>query len=478
MQVKIGLETHVQLNSRSKMFCGCLNPANLTEEPEPNTLTCPTCLGHPGSKPRANAAVLGMALRVATALGFRISRETFFSRKTYFYPDMPRNFQITQYEVPVGVGGALEIDAGGGKRTIRLRRLHMEEDPARLVHVGGMGVAGSKHVLVDYNRSGIPLLEIVTEPDLRTPAEARTYLQKLTSILEYLGVYDSATRAVLKSDANISLSAGRVKGGRIEVKNITGAKEVEQALGFELVRQRSLASKGMAVKQATRMWDPDMQSTREMRTKETEEDYGYIFEPDLTVMDAGQADVRRIRSGLPELPDQRRRRLVKQYAIPEKLAESLVSEKELSDLFEAASKKVSPKTAAGWISGYLKKTLNWNGLKLKQSGIREEWVIELLKEFEDGRLTDRNAELVLRKMVEDHLPPSDVIRNEGYGKVESSEEVEALVRSVLDKHPKPVDDLRRGESKALHYLVGLCMKETRGRIDAKTLREIITRLVK
>ncbi len=475
MEVKIGLETHIQLNSRSKIFCGCRNPVTLPEEPEPNTLTCDICLGHPGSKPRANRAVFEMALKVAAALNFTFNRETFFSRKTYFYPDMPRNFQISQYEIPVAERGFLEIDISGRRKKIRLRRLHIEEDPARLVHVGGMG---GKHVLVDYNRSGIPLIEIVTEPDLRSPAEARIFLQKLTTILEYLGVYDSSTRAVLKSDANISVSSGAKSGERVEVKNITGTKEVEQALNYELIRQRNMTRRGIRVKQVTRMWNPERQATQDLRKKETEEDYGYIFEPDLTVMEINAYDVRKTKSGLPELPDQKRRRLIREYGITEKLAESLVSERELSEMFEEASGRVSPKTAASWIAGYLKKTLNWNGLRFGQSGVRPEWVIETLEMFEKGRLTDRNAELVLRKMVEERKDPRTIIRREGYGKLESREEIEAVVRAVLDKNPKPVEDFRAGQDKALHFLVGMCMKETRGRVDAKTLREMIIRLIK
>ena len=212
MKTKIGLETHVQLNSRSKIFCGCRNPVNIDMEPEPNTLTCPACLGLPGSKPRTNESVVDMALKVAVVLNCDVNREFFFSRKTYFYPDMNKNYQISQYEVPVCSDGKVDILVNGRSKVINIRRVHMEEDPARLVHIGGLG---GKHTLIDYNRAGIPLIEVVTDPDFSSAEETRIFLQKLIMILEYLGVYDSVSKAVVKSDANISIDGGE----RIEVKN-------------------------------------------------------------------------------------------------------------------------------------------------------------------------------------------------------------------------------------------------------------------
>lgn len=460
MKVKIGLETHVQLNTKSKVFCGCANPVNLKKEPRPNTLTCDTCLGMPGTKPRANKAVVEMALKVALALDCRMAKETCFSRKTYFYPDMNKNFQITQYEIPVAEGGTLE-SAG---RRIGIRRVHMEEDPAKLVHVGGLG---GKHVLVDYNRAGIPLIEIVTEPDFANPEEARLYLQKLETILEYLGVYDSASSAVMKSDANISLEGG----ARIEVKNITGTKDIEKALKYEIVRQGNLIKRELEVKRETRMWNPALGVTQSMREKEEEAEYGYIFEPDLTMLEISAKMIQSIKKSLPELPDQRFRRFVKQYGLPEKVVESVVSELDLAELFEQIARKVNPKLAGTWVSGYLKKTLNWHNMRFRESGLRKEWVISLLRMFESGRITDRNAEMVIRYMIEEKQPPERIIKEHRLGK--AALDLGSIVKRVLEKNKQAVKDYRAGEEKALHFLVGQVMRDAKGQVDAQDIRKAI-----
>ena len=472
LKIKIGLETHVQLNTHSKIFCGCRNPANLQEEPEPNTLTCETCLGMPGSKPRANEAVLHAATKVALALNFQIAEETYFSRKTYFYPDMSKNFQISQYEIPLASKGWVDISPNGKPKRISLRRLHMEEDPAKLVHVGGLG---GKYVLVDYNRSGIPLIEIVTDPDFTSPEEARLFLSKLATILEYLGVYDPDSKAVFKSDANISLDGGK----RVEIKNITGTKEIEQALKYEIIRQSNVLRKEEVVEQSTRMWNPELGVTQALREKETEEDYGYIFEPDLTVIEISKPGLQDIRKTLPELPDQKYQRFIHNYDISDKLAESLTAELDIANLFESAAKKIPPKLAGSWIAGYLKKTLNYNSVRYKDSHLKEEWIVYLLHMFQKGEVTDRNAELIIRHMVSDRAGPEDVMRKHKIAKKTSGgmAEVEKAISVVLGNNKKAVEDYKSGEEKSLHYLVGLCMKETRGAVDANEIRKMIMKIV-
>ncbi len=472
MKVKIGLETHLQLNTQSKAFCGCRNPVNLPEEPEPNTLLCDTCLGLPGSKPRANRAMVDKAIGVALALNCSISRETFFSRKTYFYPDMSKNFQITQYDVPLAENGSVLVE---GKK-IRITRVHMEEDPSRIVHVGGLG---GKHTLLDYNRAGIPLIEVVTEPDFSSPEEAREFLQKLTTILEYLGVYDSTSKAVLKSDANISLAGGK----RVEVKNITGTREIEQALKFEIFRQQNLLRRGGRVVQSTRTWDPETKTTRELRAKETEEDYGYIFEPDLTILEITQEQITKIKKSLPELPDQKHARFVRQHGLEPKVAEALVSELDLANLFEDVASKINPKLASTWIAGYLKKTLNWHDMRFRESGLKTEWVKSLLKMVQKEELTDRNAELVIRGMVKDKGDPETVMKKHHIGRKLKLTPTEKIpfrdsIEGVLKDNPKAVQDYKSGEDKALHFLVGLAMKETRGQVDANDIRKLILKLIK
>ncbi len=479
---KIGLETHLQLNTASKLFCSCKNPATLpfdAEEPQPNSMTCPTCMGMPGSKPLANRRVIELALKVALALNCRlglqkvqpkvalnckVANETYFTRKTYFYPDMSKNFQITQYEAPIAAKGSLTA----GRKKIGITRIQMEEDPAKLVHVGGMG---GKYVLVDYNRAGIPLLEIVTEPDFESPRQAREYLQKLEAIFEYLGVYSHATKAVMKTDANISMGSGRV-----EVKNITGSRDIEKALNFEIVRQRNMVSRGVEVRRETRMWNPASGATQSMRSKETEEDYGYIFEPDLARIDITQKQLAEIKESLPELPDEKKARFMKSYGINEEIAESIVTELELANLFEQVSKKISPKVAGSWIAGYLKKTLNWHNMRFGESGLKPEWIMQLLKMFESGRLTNRNAEMTIRFMVEEKLPPSETVKK--HNLESGGVDIETIVSGVLKVNKKAVDDYKAGDGKAIHFLVGQAMKESRGKADASEIRKALLKVIR
>ena len=472
MKIKIGLETHVQLNSKSKLFCGCKNPVNLKEEAEPNSLTCPICLGFPGSKPVLNKRVVELAAKAALAFGCKIPKEMFFSRKTYFYPDMSKDFQITQYEVPLGLDGKLTFDLNNKKKTIRIKRIHIEEDPAQVIHVGGIG---GKYVLVDYNRAGTPLVEIVTEPDFESPEEARLYLSKLTMILEYLGMYDSTTQAVLKSDANISLNPEGLEGTRVEIKNITGTKEVEDALKYEIIRQKNLISKGAQIRRETRTWNPEIGTTHEMRGKEEEAEYGYIFEPDLTKIELKKEFLDSIKKEIPELPDEKFERFVKQYKIHQKLAESLVSEKDIAELFENISKKIKPEIAASFLAGDLKKTLNWNNLKYKTSGLKDEWIFELLEEFQKGKITDKNTEQSIRKMIEEKKSAKEIIKKYNLAKTEI--DLELVLKKVLDANKQAVDDFKKGEKKALEFLVGQVMRETRGQVDATEIRKGLKKLL-
>lgn len=465
-KMKIGLETHVQLNSATKIFCGCRNPAVLKSEAAPNTIVCPTCLGLPGSKPVLNKKALELALKVSLAFGCAVADGMFFSRKTYFYPDMAKNFQITQNEAPLSKGGYVELGEAFAKKKIRLRRIHMEEDPAKLVHIGGMGAG---NVLVDYNRSGIPLIEIVTEPDFESPKEARAYLQKLAITLEYLGVYDSTSDAAIKTDANISIEGGE----RVEVKNITGTKEVERALSFEYVRQKSAKARGAKIVQETRAWDADTGISKPLRKKETEEEYGYIFEPDLPRLDCMESMKKPVASQIPELPDIKRNRLIKQYNISQKAAESIVSSIDLANLFEEAAKKIKTEIAASWISERLRKTLNYNNLTWKSCGLKQEWIIELLKLFEDGKYSDDVAERILWKMIDDKMPALKAAKKYGFSEIDKQIDIEKIISEIIAKNPKAAADYKKGELKALNFLVGQLMRETKGAVDAKKARELM-----
>lgn len=462
-----GLETHVQLPSKTKIFCGCMNAANIKQEREPNTLTCPTCLGMPGSKPRTNEKVIQLAMKAALALNCNITKDMFFSRKTYFYPDMSKNFQTTQFEIPLAKEGYLDIDIEGKKKRIRIRRIHMEEDPAKLIHE-------KNNTLIDYNRAGIPLIEIVTEPDFKNPKEARTYLSKLAQILEYLDLYDSESDASIKTDANISLMGGE----RVEVKNITGTKDIERALSYEYIRQKNVYKRGSTITQETRGWNQESGTTKLMRTKETEADYGYIFEPDLTEISIDNTLKKETKKALPELPDEKRSRFIKQYKINPKAAEGITSEARLADLFENVAKKIKVDIAASWIGGPLLKTLNYNNLTYKTSGLKEKWIINLLHDFQNNTYSDMITEKILWKMIDDKTDHKTAAKKHGFSAIDNTLDIEKITENIISSNQKAVIDYKNGEEKTLNYLIGQVMKYTKGAIDAKTAKSILIKKIK
>ncbi len=460
-EVKIGLETHVQLDTETKLFCGCPNE----EAEEPNTHVCPTCLGHPGARPRLNRAVLEEAVKVALSLGCNINDDVFFSRKTYFYPDMSKNYQITQYEIPVGEEGEVPVKVGDEKKDIGITRLHIEEDPAKMKHVGG-SIGKSDYSKIDYNRAGTPLLEIVTDPDFSSPQEARAYLQQLAQMLQYLEVYFPETDFAIKSDANISIDGGE----KVEVKNITGTSEVEQALSYEISRQKQMTRRGREIEQHTRNYNADISATEKMREKETEEDYGYIFDPDLTRQELDEQFQGEIKEDIPELPHEKFERFQEQYGLKEKLVESLVTEQELAEDFEELVEEHDTDLVAAWLTGELKKTLNYNELTYSESGVKYEhleYVIELL---EEDSISDRNAEELLRELVDEPRDPEQIVEEEDLLKADDSE-VDSVVSEVVEENPDAVEDYNSGDEGAINFLVGQVMQSSGGKADPKTARE-------
>ncbi|MCJ7479202.1 MAG: Asp-tRNA(Asn)/Glu-tRNA(Gln) amidotransferase subunit GatB [Candidatus Nanohaloarchaeota archaeon QJJ-7] len=457
-EIKIGLETHVQLDTETKLFCGCPNE----QAEEPNVNTCPTCLGHPGSKPRTNEAVIDAGIQAGLALDCEIAEKVVFSRKTYFYPDMNKNFQITQYEEPVASDGSLAL----GEKQIGIKRAHIEEDPAKLEHQGGK-MESAEYTLVDYNRAGTPLLEIVTEPDIETPEEAREFLQRLIRIMEYLGIYDRDEGSV-RSDANISMEGGN----RVEVKNITGTRGIQKALEHEIERQEKLVNRGEEVKRETRNYDSEDEVTRSLRTKEEEQEYGYIFEPDLVKINVSEEEVEEAQDSLPELPEEKRHRFLEDYSIEEELADSLVTDPELADAFEESAEIIGGDLAASWFSGPIKKTLNYHELTYSESPLSGEWIVEVLEKLDSGVLSDRAAEKVIREMVEEPREPENIIEEEGLEKAESSE-VEQYVEGAVEENPEAVLDYESGEEDALNFLVGQVMEKSGGSADPKEVRELL-----
>lgn len=461
--VMIGLETHIQLDTNSKLFCGCQNELGS----EPNTNVCETCLGHPGSKPRLNKKVLEHAVKTAQALGCGINEEFFFSRKTYFYPDMSKNYQITQYEIPVGEEGELKIKTGDEEKNIGITRLHIEEDPAKLDHVGG-NIGDSDYSLVDYNRAGTPLLEIVTDPDFTSPEEARAYLQELIRIFEYLGIYDPESNYSVKSDANVSINGGE----RVEVKNITGTADIEKALSYEISRQKQLERRNKEVTQETRNFNPDMGVTQSMRLKETEMDYGYIFDPDLTSQEFTQEQLDNFREQIPELPHEKFQRFLDKYSVSSKIVESLTREKQMADDFEQLAEERDPEILASFMTGDLRKVLNYNEISYTESSVKKEWIDYIVALLEDDKITDRNAEMVTRQVVENEIDPEEIVEKEDLLKAED-DEVDSIVAEVVEKNPDAVEDYRTGEEGAINFLVGQVMQQSQGKADPKTAREKI-----
>jgi aspartyl-tRNA(Asn)/glutamyl-tRNA(Gln) amidotransferase subunit B len=457
--VIIGLETHVQLNTKSKMFCSCPTKGRDV----PNTRTCEVCIGAPGSKPRLNREVVNKALSVAVALNCQINKRMTWDRKSYFYPDMSKNYQITQYDTPLGSKGYLKVN----NRKIRIRRLHMEEDPARLVHVGGT-ILTSDYVRVDYNRSGLPLIEVVTEPDLRSPEEAREYLRGLLSILEHLGVFESADYTI-KSDCNISIKGGK----RVEVKNVSGLKNVELALRYELIRQRNLLKRGRVVEQETRQFNPAGNTTFALRTKETEMDYGYIVDPDLPWLVINEAKINEVKQGLPELPAGRIKRFVKDYGMNKEQARTLVSDKALADFYEECVKDYKkPERVASWIDTQLLKCLNYNKQTIRDSKVTPSSFMELIELMDDGAITERLGKELIKDFVSTGTSPKKLVEKKGLGRLTEAE-LKKVVKKVIKDNPDV--DIKE-DKKTINYLIGQVIRETKGQADPNVVRKLINKM--
>ena len=459
--VMIGIEAHVQLNTKSKMFCSDMSEPG---EAAPNTNTCPICLGFPGSKPSVNKKAVEHGVRIAAALGCNINHDVYFSRKAYFYPDLSKNYQITQYEVPLAEKGHMTI----GDTKIRIRRVHVEEDPAKLVYNNG-DITSADSVLMDYNRSGVPLAEIVTEPDFKTPKQVRQFMEKLSTILEYLGVYDPKREMSLRIDANISINGGE----RVEIKNITGFENAERALNYEIVRQNGIVRMGVEIQRETRHFDADIKTTKGLRKKEYEEDYGYIFDPDLPIISLGAEYVKNINATMPELPDRRVERMVKDYKIPLYYAEVIIyTSKSMADFYESCVKlENKPEPIASWIVNYLLKSLNWRSERVEDSKATPETFVELIRMIGKGEITERYAKELIKTYVDTGTSPKSLAAKE---KMQLTElDIVKIVKDIINKNEKAVKEFKSGKQEALQFLIGLVLKETRRQADPKTIKGII-----
>jgi aspartyl-tRNA(Asn)/glutamyl-tRNA(Gln) amidotransferase subunit B len=468
-EVRIGLEVHVQLTSlKTKLFCNC---SSNYKGKDPNSLTCPVCLGLPGTLPVLNEKAIEYAVMAALALNCKISNCMFFFRKNYYYPDLPKNFQISQYDqaggVPLAVNGCLQINVGRVKKNIRIGRVHLEEDPGRLVHQGAIDT--SPYTLVDYNRSGITLLEVVTEPDLGSPKEARVFLQKLRSIFEHLGIFSGKLEGSMRCDANISL----IGGTRVEVKNISSFKEVERALGFEIMRQKNLVKRNLAIKHETRHWDETRRVTISLRLKEEEHDYRYFPEPDLVPIVITEDFIDQIKVEMPELPEARIDRFVDVYNLPKYDAEVLVSYKELADFFEKSVKLYNrPKEISNWMMSDLLRNLYENNLELSESNITPENLVEMIKLIEDGVISGKIGKKILPEIVLKGNSASQIIKEKSLTKISSLEVLQDSLNKVFKDNPKCVKDALTDEN-AVNFLVGQLMKATKGKADPLIANRLI-----
>jgi len=474
----IGLEVHVQLETATKIFCGCSTDAEADEEP--NTRTCPVCLGLPGALPVLNEGAVEAAVKIGKALGSEIPDETRFHRKNYYYPDLPKNFQITQYDAPICDGGELEFSVGGERRTVGIERAHLEEDPGSLSHAGG-SIDTAEYSLVDYNRAGTPLMEIVTEPDFRSAAGVRAFLAKLTEVLEYLGVFDVTRNGSLRVDANLSIVEDAPEDGdideatlesanRTEVKNISSHKGAEKALAYEETRQKNAIQRGREVEQETRHWDESRGITVSMRSKEAEKDYRYFREADLPPLRVSDwTDEIEI----PELPDARRERFRAEYGLDGESAAKLTSTKQVADFYERIAGSFDPDTAATWVADNILGELNYRDLEITDIERRLEEFTRLIELVDAEEITVKNAEeIVLRRMLDDGLAPEEIVEREDLGKTDA-DVVESAVAEAIDENPGAVEDYHAGEDGALNFLVGQVMSKTQGSADPGTVNELL-----
>ena len=467
-EVVIGLEVHVHLKTDSKIFCGCSTRFGAP----PNTQVCPVCLGFPGVLPVLNRRAVELAVKTGLMLGCEITERSKFDRKNYFYPDLPKAYQISQYDMPIAAGGEVRIVVDGRAKVISLTRAHLEEDAGKLVHYEGENESG-----VDYNRCGVPLLEIVSEPDIRSAEEAAAYLRALKGILEYLDVSDcNMEEGSLRCDANISVrKKGETSlGVKTEVKNMNSFKAVQKALTHEAARQQKIIEGGGRIEQETRLWNQDLEKTISMRSKEEAHDYRYFPEPDLVPVILERGWVEEIRASLPESPLDRTARFQEEYGLPEYDATVLTAERGLADFFEECTRlHADAKAVSNWVMGDLLRELNEREMGIGSCPLRPSSLAGLLKLIADGTISTKIAKEVFAEMFESGRSPREIVEEKGLVQISDESEIEATVDRVIGENEKSVRDYRSGTKKALSFLVGQVMKHTRGKANPKIVNELL-----
>jgi len=472
MEVVIGLEVHAQLLTRSKMFCGCPTAFGAP----PNTQTCPVCQGMPGVLPVINRRAIELGIRTALAFDCRVNDGCRFARKHYYYPDMPKNFQISQYEEPLAEDGFLDVEVDGVARTIGIQRLHLEEDVGKLLHEGTLETAQAS--LVDYNRSGVPLMETVSKPDIRSPEEAAAYLRAFRAVLVYLGVCDgNMEEGSLRCDANISLRrrGAAEYGVKVEIKNMNSFKNVQRALEFEAKRQAKALASGERVVQETRLWEADKGYTLSMRSKEYAHDYRYFPEPDLEPLKVEQRWVDQLRTTLPELPVARQQRFVSQYGLPVHDAGLLTQSRALADYYEAAAREYpKPKIVSNWVRSELLRELPGDHeAAIARCPIPPKNLARLLALIDDGTISGKIAKDVFEKMYRSGEDAETIVKREGLVQVADAGALAAVVEQVLAANAPAVEDWKKGKKQSLGFLVGQVMKATQGKANPAIVNQLL-----
>jgi aspartyl-tRNA(Asn)/glutamyl-tRNA(Gln) amidotransferase subunit B len=472
----IGLECHVELSTKTKMFCGCRNEFGAP----PNANVCPVCLGLPGSLPVPNEAAIASIVKIGLALGCEIAPDSLFHRKNYFYPDMPKDYQISQYDLPVCVGGHLDIELDGTTRAIGITRVHMEEDTGKTTHAGASGRIGrAEYALVDYNRAGVPLVEIVSEPDLRSPEEARAYFEELRSTVEAIGVSDvRMEEGSMRCDANISTrrAGEEAFGTKVEIKNLNSIRSLERALRYEQERQRKALEAGERLVQETRHFDEGTGTTHTLRSKEEAFDYRYFPEPDLPPLAPDRTWIDELRAGLPELPAARRARYVAELGVSAGQSRILTQSGATATFFEeSVALGATPSAAANWITQDLAGLLNAARTELPDTKITPQHVADIVRLVGDGTISATGAKQVLEDAFATGEPAETIVERRGLRQVTDTSALEAWVDDAIAENPEPVEQFRRGKEGALNAVLGQVMKRSGGSANPRVVRELLLR---
>ena len=464
--VTIGLETHVQLTTVSKMFCACSTEYGRP----PNTQVCPVCLGYPGAMPTMNEEAIRLTVLTGLMIGSEISDYSKFDRKSYFYPDMPKNYQISQYDKPLCIGGSVEIDVNGQEKTIGITRIHLEEDVGKSTHF-------KQSSGVDFNRAGVPLMEIVSEPDMTSPEEAFAYLQALKRIVKYVGASRcNLEQGNVRCDVNCSVRPeGRKElGTKTEIKNLNTFRGVLNALKYEVPRQVDVLESGGEIVQETRRWDVESGATYPMRSKEDAHDYRYFPEPDLMPVVLSESKVTEWRSQLPELPREKRERFIREYELPEYDAGVLVADRSIADFFEAAARQSSsPKAVSNWVMTELLRLLGERDVGIEETALTPGSLAGLIQLVDDRTLNSTKAKEVFEMMFESGGDPADIVKEKGFAQVSDSDELDRLVARAMEENPKSVADYRSGKKAAAKFLVGQVMRLSKGKANPQIVGKLL-----